>query len=166
MARAKGFSLIELLIVVAVILILAAIAIPNFLRSRLAANEASAVGSLHAINNAEVTYNTTYPSQGYACSLLVLGPPASGTSASSSTASLIDANLAGGVKSGYDFIELSSDCRAASGINTTYDFGAVPVTPGITGQRYFCSDPSGVIQYSQTAAFSDNGGVCSAGTAL
>jgi len=159
----KGFSLIELLIVVAIILIIAAIAIPNLLRSRIAANEASAVGSLRTLNTAEITYNTTYPSVGYACSLGVLGPPAGSTSASSTTAGLIDSNLAGGVKSGYDFAELSSNCTPANGINTVYDFGAQPVSPGVTGQRYFCTDPSGVIQYSQTGVFSDTSGVCSTG---
>ena len=159
----KGFSLIELLIVVAIILIIAAIAIPNLLRSRIAANEASAVGSLRTLNTAEITYNTTYPSVGFACSLPVLGPPASGASATSTTAGLIDSNLSGGVKSGYDFALLSTDCKPANGINTTYDFGAQPISPGVTGQRYFCTDLSGVIQFSQTAAFTDNTGVCSTG---
>jgi len=162
----KGFSLIELLIVVAIILIIAAIAIPNLLRSRIAANEASAVGSLRTLNTAEITYNTTYPNVGFACSLPTLGPPASGSSASSGAAGLIDANLAAGVKSGYSFHLLSTTCAPANGIKTTYDYGAVPVSPGVTGQRYFCTDPTGVIQFSQTAAFSDSSGVCSAGTPI
>ena len=74
-SKKRGFSLIELLIVVAIILIIAAIAIPNLLRSRIAANEASAVGSLRTLNTAEITYNTTYPTIGFACSLGVLAPP-------------------------------------------------------------------------------------------
>jgi type IV pilus assembly protein PilA len=82
-----------LLIVVAIILIIAAIAIPNLLRSRIAANEASAVGSLRTLNTSEVTYNSTYPNAGFACSLAALGPPASGASASSSAAGLIESNL-------------------------------------------------------------------------
>ena len=159
----KGFSLIELLIVVAIILIIAAIAIPNLLRSRIAANEASAVGSLRTLNTAEVTFNTTYPSVGFACSLTLLGPPASGTSASSGAAGLIDSNLSSGVKSGYSFGVLSSTCQPANNINTVYDVGAQPVSPGVTGQRYFCTDGSGVIQYQAAGPFSDSTGVCSTG---
>jgi prepilin-type N-terminal cleavage/methylation domain-containing protein len=162
----RGFSLIELLIVVAIILIIAAIAIPNLLRSRIAANEASAVGSLRTLNTAEITYNTTYPNVGFACSLASLGPPASGNSATSSTAGLIDANLSAGVKSGYDFTLLSSTCGLAAGIKTTYNYGAHPISPGVTGQRYFCTDVSGVIQYNATAAFTDSSGLCSAGTPI
>jgi len=148
----KGFSLIELLIVVAIILIIAAIAIPNLLRSRIAANEASAVGSLRTLNTAEVTYNTTYPSAGFACTLGVLGPPSGTTSVSSANAGLIDSNLAGGVKSGFSFtLPASGACtQTATGIYTTYDITASPVSPGVTGQRYFCTDPSGVIQYNGT----------------
>jgi len=125
-SKKRGFSLIELLIVVAIILIIAAIAIPNLLRSRIAANEASAVGSLRTLNTAEITYNTTYPNVGFACSLTVLGPPASGGAASSGTAGLIDSNLAGGNKSGYVFTFLNTTCGPVSGVNTTYDESREP----------------------------------------
>ena len=94
----KGFSLIELLIVVAIILIIAAIAIPNLLRAKMAANEASAVGSMRTINTSSVEYSTTYG--GYPSTLLSLGGPAGGTAVATS-AELIDAVLAGGTKSGY-----------------------------------------------------------------
>ena len=166
--KKRGFSLIELLIVVAIILIIAAIAIPNLLRSRIAADEASAVGSLRTLNTAEITFNTTYPNVGFACSLAMLGPPASGQSASSNAAGLIDSNLSGGVKSGYSFTLLSSTCAPANGIKTTYDYGAQPVSPGVTGSRYFCTDLSGVIQYNAatSGAFTDNSGVCTTGTPL
>jgi len=167
--KKRGFSLIELLIVVAIILIIAAIAIPNLLRSRIAADEASAVGSLRTLNTAEITYNTTYPNLGFACSLSVMGPPASSTSASSSAAGLIDANLAGGVKSGYSFtLPLAGSCAPANGVTTTYDIGAKPVSAGVTGSRYFCTDVSGVIQYNAatTGAFTDSSGVCSTGTPI
>jgi len=166
--KKRGFSLIELLIVVAIILIIAAIAIPNLLRSRIAANEASAVGSLRTLNTAEITYNTTYPNVGFACSLSALGPPSSGA-ASSATAGLVDSNLAGGTKSGYSFtLPISGSCTPSGGINTTYDVKASPQSPGNTGQRYFCSDISGVIQFNSaaTGAFTDNSGVCSTGTPI
>ena len=96
--KQKGFSLIELLIVVAIILIIAAIAIPNLLRSKMAANEASAVGSMRTLNTAAVTYSTTYG--GYPSALTKLGPASPATSTS---ADLVDSVLAGGTKSGYSF---------------------------------------------------------------
>ena len=161
--KKRGFSLIELLIVVAIILIIAAIAIPNLLRSRIAANEASAVGSLRTLNTAEITYNTTYPATGFACSLSQLATPSSG-SVSSAAAGLVDANLAGGSKSGYTFTALGA-CAASGTPATAYDFKADPTTAGVTGQRYFCTDSSGVIQYN-TSAFTNNSGVCSAGNPI
>src|SRR5665213_2377101 len=107
--KQKGFSLIELLIVVAIILIIAAIAIPNLLRAKIAANEASAVGSLRTINTASVAYSTTYGT--YPTALSNLGPS---TSPTSTTADLIDSVLVTGTKSGYSF----SFTPGAS--NTTY----------------------------------------------
>src|SRR5437016_10589859 len=101
MRKQKGFSLIELLIVVAIILIIAAIAIPNLLRSRIAANEASAVGSIRTLNTAQVTYSSTYPDQGFTCTLTNFQPPSGTASASSTAAGLVDTVLASGVKSGY-----------------------------------------------------------------
>ena len=151
-SKQKGFSLIELLIVVAIILIIAAIAIPNLLRSRIAANEASAVGSLRTLNTAEITYNMTYPSVGFACSLSQLGGSGSGAG-TSTAAGVVDANLASGTKSGYTFT--ASNCTGTPKSN--YQYAAAPVSPGTTGQRYFCTDTSGVIQYNASAAITTCG---------
>ena len=130
----KGFSLIELLIVVAIILIIAAIAIPNLLRSKMAANESSAVGSLRTINTASVAYSTQYGQ--YATNLVNL--ETNGT-VSSSAADLIDTVLGGGSKSGYTFTYTT-----ANG-NTTYSIVAAPISAS-TGQSGFYTDQSGVIR--------------------
>ena len=149
----KGFSLIELLIVVAIILIIAAIAIPNLLRSRMAANEASAVGSIRSVNTAEVTFASTYPAVGFASTLTALTGAAgvcSGTNGATSTnACLLDSVLGAGTKSGYTFA-----VGGASGTvpNVTYTVNGDPITRGQTGQRSFFSDQSGVIRYNAAAA--------------
>src|ERR1700751_4013314 len=124
--KEKGFSLIELLIVVAIILIIAAIAIPNLLRSKMAANEASAVGSMRTLNTAAVTYSTTYG--GYPATLANMGPASPATSTS---ADLVDSVLAGGAKSGYSF-SWSSGTPDASGNIQSYASFASPVTAGTT----------------------------------
>jgi type IV pilus assembly protein PilA len=142
MRKAKGFSLIELLIVVAIILIIAAIAIPNLIRSKLAANEASAVASIRTITTAETTYSTTFPHIGYTCTMGELGPPASGGPITSSSAGILDAVLASGVKAGYTFS--ISNCTGVPA--STYNSVAVPLTVGASGTRSFCSDVSGIIR--------------------
>ena len=141
----KGFSLIELLIVVAIILIIAAIAIPNLLRSRMAANEASAVGSLRTINTAAVTYSSTYPSSGYPATLTALGTSGAATS---SSADLVDSVLAGGTKSGYTFKFKGDSLVPSNG----YSITATPVSLGTSGQRGFFTDQSGVIRNDPAGA--------------
>jgi type IV pilus assembly protein PilA len=146
----KGFSLIELLIVVAIILIIASIAIPNLLRARSAANEASAVGSLRTINTAALAYTVTY-AIGYPTTLSKLGPAAS---ASSTTADMVDSVLAAGVKSGYSFSY--SAAAAVGGTVNQYNITATPVTAGVTGQRQFFTDQSGVIRANASGSANVN----------
>ncbi len=148
---AKGFSLIELLIVVAIILVIAAIAIPNFMRSRIAANQASAVESLRTLNTAEVTYSVTYAT-GYSTSLVLLGPPAAGAAASSTAAGLIDSVLDQGAKSGYSFV-YSTAAPDTSGRINSYSFNASPASSS-NGTNYYFTDQSGVIRVNATTAAS------------
>ncbi len=136
--KQKGFSLIELLIVVAIILIIAAIAIPNLLRSKIAANQASAVGSLRTLNTACIAYSTSYGQ--FPGALTNLGPIGSGGTASSSSADLIDSVLAGGTKSGYVFT------FTAGASNQSYSITATPITAATTGQNMYYTDQSGVIR--------------------
>lgn len=156
MRMQKGFSLIELLIVVAVILVIAAIAVPNYLRSRMFANEASAVGSLHNIATAEVSYSLTYPTYGFAPDLNTLGPgPTPGNATPTPANAILLDNVLGcptGVgtasctKSGYNFY-----ITAGSGTPlTAYSVNADPIVLGKTGGRYFYSDGSGVITFNTT----------------
>jgi type IV pilus assembly protein PilA len=147
MRNAKGFSLIELLIVVAIILIIAAIAAPSFLHARMAANESAAVGALRTLNTAQVSYNSTYPTVGFASAISYLaGTTCATTAPNSSTACLIDSALGSGTKSGYVF--------ALSGVSGTpassYQFIATPVGVNQTGVNYFCSFADAVVRSSQS----------------
>ena len=155
----KGFPLIELLIVVTIILIIAAIAIPNFLRSRIAANQASAIESLRVISTAEVSYTTTYGT-GFSTSLAYLGPPAAAQGATSTAAGLLDETLAGGEKSGYHFTYAPSLYNAATNTWNGYTINADPSAYGQTGGVYYFSDQSFVIRAnSSTIAASTDSAV-------
>ena len=168
MHKQKGFSLIELLIVVAIILIIAAIAIPNLLRAKISANESSAVGSVRNLITAEISYSTTFPQAGYAAQLINLGPgavgvqtcPAAGPAVAN--ACLIDAVLSSGTKSGYGFA--STGLVPVGGANTSFTATAVPVTYNQTGTRDFCAFEDGVLRQLPPAIGNTGGAV--AATAL
>jgi prepilin-type N-terminal cleavage/methylation domain-containing protein len=156
MRNRNGFSLIELLLVVTVILIISAIAVPNFLRSRMRANEASAVASIRVIGAAAVTYSMTYPDLGYPAQLLTLGG-ANPCTATSAQACLLDVVLAQGVKGGYTFV-WTGDGAVPS---VTFTITGTPQVVGRSGQRMFCTDQTGVIHYD-----SSGGGCTSASATL
>ena len=147
----RGFSLIELLIVVAIILIIAAIAIPNLLKSKMAANQASAVASLRTLNTSEITYSSTY-NVGFTSTLVQLGPPASGN-ATSAAGGLIDSVLAAGTKSGYTFV-FAASAVDASGRTNNYTINASPVSQGQTGQNFYFTDASNVIRQNTSVSAS------------
>jgi prepilin-type N-terminal cleavage/methylation domain-containing protein len=147
MRNQKGFSLIELLLVVAVILIISAIAVPNFLRSRMRANEANAVAAIRMIHTSAVTYAMTYPDIGYPAQLTSMGG-VNPCSASSTAACLIDNVVAQGVKDGYSYVWTSDGLTPSVAFSLT----GTPQVVGSSGQRMFCTDQAGTVYYDPTGS--------------
>jgi type IV pilus assembly protein PilA len=143
----KGFSLVELLIAMTVILVIAAIAVPGFIRSTMRAHESSAIGALHAINSACQSYALTYGT-GFPAKLTALGPAMAG----SAGADLLDSALASGIKSGYAFSYTPGE--PVKGIINSYTIVANPTNRGVTGQRGFYTDQALVIRVNPDGAAS------------
>ncbi len=146
--RQAGFTLMELLIVMSVILILMAVAIPNYMNMRSQANETAAMEELRTLNSAEIQYQTDYPANGFSCNLSQLGGDPKAGAPSPTGAQLIPADLASGYKSGYLFT--ITNCTKVNVNNqdvyTSFEVTAVPQAVGKTGHRGFCMDQTGEIK--------------------
>ena len=150
MNRENGFSLIELLIVVAIILIIAAIAIPSLLRARISANEASAAHTVREIASAELSYHNAYPLIGFAPNLITLSGPAGPCLPSAATACILDSQIGGGIKSGYQLFA-AGFATGGSPVNTEFVASDAPSTFNQSGVRNFCMISDGVLRINPGA---------------
>jgi type IV pilus assembly protein PilA len=146
--REGGFTLMELLIVISIMLILMLIAIPNFAGMKMQANETSAMASLRAIYQSQIQFQTTYPASGFACSLSTLGGSASSGAPSATSAQLLGADLASGQKSGYTFniVNCTKVTVNNQDLITGYEVTAVPQAVGKTGHSGYCIDQQGELR--------------------
>jgi type IV pilus assembly protein PilA len=145
----NGFTLMELLIVIAIILILMLMAIPTIGSLRKSANRTSAINSVQTINKAEVQYGADYPASGFACSLQQLGGDPNAGTPSPAGAQILQGDIISGYKSGYIFTITCKNKVTVNGQDraTSYLITAVPQTVGKTGDSSFCSDETGVVKY-------------------
>jgi len=150
--KSNGFTLMELLIVMAIIAILMLIAIPTVGSLKKHADEISAIQSIRATQQAEMQYESTYPVNGYACTLAALGGDPSAGAPSPTAAQILQGDLTSGFKSGYVFSISNCQKVTVNGTDriTSYTVTAVPQTVGRTGDRGFCSDQFGTIKSDPT----------------
>jgi type IV pilus assembly protein PilA len=142
-----GFTLMELMIIVSILLVLTLVAIPNFAGLKLQANETSTIQSLRNVYQAENDYQAKYPTLGFACSMGAMGGDPKSGPATPQAAEVLQRDVASGHKSGY--IYTITNCTKGSGgnqdVTTSYEVTAVPETVGKTGHRGFCLDPRGIV---------------------
>jgi type IV pilus assembly protein PilA len=146
--RQRGFTLMELLIVMSIMIILMLIAIPNFISMKAQADETSAIQSLRAIYQAQIQYQTDFPANGFACALPALGGNASAGAPSAQAAQVLQGDLATGQKSGYTFniVNCTKVTVNNQDMYTSYEATAVPQSVGKSGHRGFCIDQAGEIK--------------------
>ena len=146
--RQHGFTLMELLIVMSIMIILMLIAIPNFISMKAQADETSAIQSLRAIYQAQIQYQTDFPANGFACSLTALGGNASAGPPSPQAAQVLQGDLSTGQKSGYTFniVNCTKVTVNNQDMYTSYEATAVPQSVGKSGHRGFCIDQAGEIK--------------------
>lgn len=144
-----GFTLVELLIVMSVILIIITLAIPSYEHVHIKANETSAIASVRMLNSMETEYNSSYPSHGFACSLATLGGKQGSGTATAEAAQLIPEDLASGNKAGYNFTISNCAKNTVNNVDqyNSYQITATPISVGKSGNRTFCSDETGQIRF-------------------